>query len=311
MKPRIVVVGSLNMDLVVRSERLPRPGETVVGLDFRQAPGGKGANQAVAAARLGAEVTMIGRVGADPFGQQLTRSLASHGIDTGLVEATPGTTSGLALIGVEASGQNAITIVSGANALLAPADLARHEAAIAAADALLVQLEVPLKTVAAAVEIAKSHRVWTILDPAPAPTTPLPEELLAVSVLSPNQSEAESLTGLAVNSASDAERSAAILHRLGAKTVVIKLGKQGALASDGAGGIATRVAAPQVAVVDATAAGDAFTAALTVAILEKRTLVEATQFACAAGSLATTRRGAQHAMPTREEVDRLLRQSGR
>jgi ribokinase len=310
VKPRIVVVGSLNMDLVVRAGRLPRPGETVVGRDFVQVPGGKGANQAVAAARLGAAVTMIGRVGDDDFGRQLVGSLGRHEVETKLVEVTPGATSGLALIGVEDSGQNAITIVAGANGLVTPADVARHEATIAAAGALIVQFEVPLETVAAAVALAKRHGVMTILDPAPAPTAPLPADVIAVDVLSPNQSEAEALTGIAVTGPAEAELAAAILQERGARGVVIKLGEQGALARDGSGS-ATHVPAPQVSAIDTTAAGDAFTAALAVALLERRSLAEATHFACAAGSLATTRRGAQDAMPTREEVDRLLTRSGR
>jgi ribokinase len=304
VKPRIVVVGSLNMDLVVRTERLPRPGETVHGRDFCQVPGGKGANQAVAAALLGAEVTMIGRVGDDAYGRQLLESLASRGVDTRLVEATSGATSGLAMIGVEDSGQNAITIIGGANAQLSPDDIAAGEAEIAAAGALVVQLEVPLLTVAAAIAIAKKHGVLTVLDPAPAPAGPLPPGLLAVDVLSPNQTEAEALTGIAVAGPTDAAQAAAILHARGARLVVVKLGEQGALASDGHG-LALHISAQQVKVVDTTAAGDAFTAALSVALVEGRQLADATRFACTAGSLATTRRGAQDAMPSREEVQRL------
>lgn len=305
MKPRIVVVGSLNMDLVARAARLPRPGETVAGYSFAQVPGGKGANQAIAAALLGADVSLIGRVGDDPFGRQLVESLVRRDVETSRVEITPGATSGLAMIGVEDSGQNAITIIGGANALLMPADVARHAAAIAAADALLVQLEVPLATVAAAMSLAGRHGVLTVLDPAPAPTSPLPPELLAAGVLSPNQTEAEALTGIAVAGPADAARAAANLHERGAKLVVIKLGEQGALASDGASPV-THVPAPRVNVLDATAAGDAFTAALAVALVEGLSLGEATRFACAAGSLATTRVGAQDAMPSREEVKRLL-----
>jgi ribokinase len=311
MKPRIVVVGSLNMDLVARVPRLPRPGETAQGRDFVQVPGGKGANQAVAAALLGADVSLIGRVGDDPFGRQLVEAVAARGVDARLVEVTPGVTSGLALIGVEDSGQNAITIIGGANGLLAPPDLARHLAVIGAADALLVQLEVPLPTVATALALAKHHGVLAVLDPAPAPTAPLAAELFfAVNLLSPNQSEAEALTGIAVTGPAEAERAAAILHERGTRRVVIKLGEQGALASDGDGAL-THVPAPQVSVIDTTAAGDAFTAALAVALIEGRSLAEATGFACAAGSLATTRRGAQDAMPTREEVERLLTRSNR
>lgn len=310
MKPRIVVVGSLNMDLVVRTARLPRPGETVAGRDFLQVPGGKGANQAVAAARLGADVAMIGRVGDDAFGRQLVGSLARDGVDTGAVAATAGISSGLAIIGVEESGQNAITILGGANALLTPEDVRRHDATIAGASALLVQLEVPLTTVAAAIAIAKRHGVLAILDPAPAPRGLLPADLHAVDVISPNQSEAEAITEIAVVSVADATRAAAILHERGARQVVLKLGEQGALASDGMGNI-VHVPAPQVSVVDTTAAGDAFTAALAVALVEGRSLAEATRFACAAGSFATTRRCAQDAMPSREEVELLITQSVR
>jgi ribokinase len=299
--PRIVVVGSINMDLVARVPHLPRPGETVHGRTFSQVPGGKGANQAVAAARLGAAVTMIGRVGDDAFGQQLIASLKAQGVQTQHLQETPNCPSGLALIGVEDSGQNAITVIGGANQRLTLVDVGMHSATIAAADALLVQLEVPLLTVLGAVHIAKQHGVLTILDPAPAPASPLPEQLYTVDLISPNQSEAESLTGVAVATIADAARAAAVLHKRGVRLVVIKLGEQGALASQ-LGSKAIHVPAPQVRVVDTTAAGDAFTAALAVALVEGRSLADATRFACAAGSLATTRPGAQDAMPSRVEV---------
>jgi ribokinase len=302
-KPRIVVVGSINLDLVARVAKLPRPGETVLGSEFKQVPGGKGANQAVAAALLGAGVTMIGRVGDDAFGELLIAALAKRGVRNELVLPTPGATSGLALIGVEDSGQNAITVIGGANHRLSPDDVRQREATIAAADALLVQLEVPLETVAAALDVARRNRVLTILDPAPA--VELPSELYGVDLISPNQSEAEALTGIAVRSASDAARAAAALHQHGVRQVVVKLGEQGALASE-AGDEAIHVPALSVAVVDTTAAGDAFTAALAVALVERRSLADATRFACAAGSLATTRLGAQDAMPTREEVEQLV-----
>jgi ribokinase len=301
--PRIVVVGSINLDLVARVPKLPRPGETVLGREFKQAPGGKGANQAVAAALLGAEVTMIGRVGDDAFGGPLIDALRRRGVRTDLVQPTAGSTSGLALIGVEGSGQNAIVVIGGANQRLTPDDVREREAEIAAADAMLVQLEVPLETVAAAVEIARRSGVRAVLDPAPA--AELHNALFAVDLISPNQTEAEVLTGLVVRSASDAARAAAALHQQGVRQVVIKLGEQGALASE-AGDEAMHVPAPAVAVVDTTAAGDAFTAALTIALIEGQSLARATRFACAAGSLATTREGAQEAMPTREEVERLI-----
>jgi ribokinase len=304
-RPRIVVVGSLNMDLVVQVARLPRPGETVSAKTFAQLPGGKGANQAVAAARLGADVAMLGRVRDDALGRQLIESLAGCGVETGCIAIAPGISSGLALIGVEASGQNAITIVGGANALLTPGDVQRHESIIGGAGALLVQLEVPLETVAAAVAVARRHGVLTILDPAPAPAVPLPAELLAVDLLSPNQTEAEALTGIAVAGPAAAERAAALLHQRGARRVVIKLGGQGALAFAGPKDV-IHIPAPLVNVVDTTAAGDAFTAALAVALVEGHSLTGATRLACAAGSLATTRAGAQDAMPTRDEVVRML-----
>ncbi len=300
--PRIVVVGSINMDLVARVARLPRPGETVQGSSFMQVPGGKGANQAVAAARLGADVEMIGRVGDDAFGGQLVESLRGSGVRTDIVQTTANCPSGLALIGVEDSGQNAITVIGGANQYLTPTDIEAHAAAIAAADALLVQLEVPIATVVAAVSVASEHRVLTVLDPAPAPALELPSELFAVDVLSPNQAEAEALTGVSVTTVADAVLASRKLHERGAPRVVIKLGKQGALAGE-SGSQPIHIPAPPVRVVDTTAAGDAFTAALAIALVEGQSLAAATRFACAAGSLATTRSGAQTAMPSRAEVE--------
>jgi len=254
---------------------------------------------------LGADVTMIGRVGDDIFGKQLVAALDRDGVRTEHVQVTPNCPSGLALIGVEDSGQNAITVIGGANQRLLPEDVRASEAVIRGAGALLVQLEVPLETVAAAVQLAKRHGVLTILDPAPAPNGPLPDELYAVNLISPNQSEAATLTGLAVATIDDAARAAAVLHRRGIVRVVIKLGAQGALASE-LGGQPIHLPAPHVNVVDTTAAGDAFTAALAVALALGRSLAEATRFACAAGSLATTRGGAQDAMPMRAEVESLL-----
>jgi Sugar kinases, ribokinase family len=244
---------------------------------------------------------MIGRVGDDVFGRLLIASLKTEGVRPQHVQVTPKCPSGLALIGVDDSGQNAIMVIGGANQRLTPLDVGSHSATISAADALLVQLEVPLVTVLAAVHIARQHGVLTILDPAPAPDCQVPDALYAVDVISPNQSETESLTGIAVDSVADSARAAAILHERGVRQVVIKLGEQGALASQH-GAEAIHVSAPQVRVVDTTAAGDAFTAALAVALVEGRSLADATRFACAAGSLATTRPGAQDAMPSRSEV---------
>lgn len=304
--PHIVVVGSINLDLVSRVTRLPRPGETVHGQTLSRFPGGKGANQAVAAARLGARCTMIGRVGDDPFGPGLIASLAEAGVCTDRVAVTADCSSGVALIGVEDSGQNAITIVGGANARLSPEDVAQHADAIANADALLVQLEVPLATVEAALAVARRAGVRTILDPAPAPDGPLPAACLDVDLLSPNQSEAEALTGLPVPDAGSAAAVAERLQEQGARAVALKLGEHGALWLD-ADGSSRLVPTARVDVVDTTAAGDAFTAALAVALARGDDPMTATRFACAAGTLATTRPGAQAAMPTHDDVQRFLR----
>ncbi len=298
----IVVVGSINMDLVARMARLPRPGETVHGQSFQTIPGGKGANQAVAVARLGVRVTLIGRVGDDSFGETLLRSLAGHSVATEQVLVTPECSSGVALIGVDEDGANSITVVAGANGRLTVQDIESRAAVIQSADALIVQLETPLDTVTAALRIAKDAGVRTILDPAPAPSSPLPPEVMAVDVISPNQTEAELLTGIVVDDLASAERAARRLRELGAREVALKLGRWGAMLCDAEGRI-EHVSAVEVEVVDTTAAGDAFTAALAVALVEGRSLVEAVRCGSAAGTLACLTLGAQTAMPTRGQVD--------
>ena len=304
--PHVVVVGSINMDLVVRLQRLPRPGQTVVAHDLQTIPGGKGANQAVAAVRLGARVTMIGRVGDDPFGPRLRSALESEGVATGGLLETPQCSSGVAVISVEDGGENSIMIVPGANGRLAPADV--PEEAFWEADVLLVQLEVPPETVEAAVKLANRHGVPVVLDPAPVPRSPLSSTLREVAVLTPNQTEAEGLTGCAVTNLQDAERAARILQSQGAQNVVLKLGKWGALFCD-RDGRSEVVPATQVEVVDTTAAGDAFTAALAIGFCQGLPLRQAVQLGCAAGTMATTRAGAQPAMPTRQEVEAFLSRS--
>ena len=298
----IVVVGSINMDLVARMARLPRPGETVHGQSFQTIPGGKGANQAVAVALLGVRVTLIGRVGDDSFGETLLRSLAEYGVATEQVLVTPQCSSGVALIGVDDDGANSITVVAGANGRLTVRDIESRAAVIQSADALIVQLETPLDTVVAALRIAKDAGVRTILDPAPAPSSPLPPEVMAVDVISPNQTEAELLTGIVVDDLASAERAARRLQELGAREVALKLGRWGAMLCDAEGRI-EHVSAVEVEVVDTTAAGDAFTAALSVALVEGGTLVDAVRFGSAAGTLACLTLGAQTAMPTRGQVD--------
>jgi ribokinase len=307
-RPHVVVVGSINMDLVVRLERLPRPGETLPGRDLRTSPGGKGANQAVAAARLGARVTMIGRVGDDRFGPRLSEALAAEGVSTEHVLVTEQCPSGAAVIGVEDSGQNAIMLVAGANGRLTPEDVCAREDVFRTADVVLLQLEVTMETVEAAAMLARRHGVPVVLDPAPVPRGPLPRALGEVDVLTPNQTEAEGLTGAPVATAAEAERAARSLRDRGAKQVVVKLGEAGALLCDRDGRTAL-VPAERVDVVDTTAAGDAFTAALAIGLCRGLSLPEAVRLGCAAGTLATTRPGAQPAMPTGEEVERFLARS--
>ncbi|MCX7680897.1 MAG: ribokinase [Anaerolineae bacterium] len=303
MAVRITVVGSLNMDMVVRVPRLPRPGETVIGSDFRTIPGGKGANQAVAAARLGAQTSMVGRVGRDDFGRLLLDNLAAAQVDHRFVRQDPGAPTGVAFIEVDDAGKNSIVVASGANARLTPADVDIAAATITAASALLLQLEIPLETVARAAAVAHAAGVKVILNPAPA--RPLPAELLAlVDVLVPNESETEILTGLPVGSQAEAERAALTLLEAGVGAVVLTLGERGALlAQDGR---TQTFPAFEVKPADVTAAGDAFLAGFAVALAEGKPLAEAVRWGNAAGALATTKLGAQPSLPTRQEVERLL-----
>jgi len=307
LPPNLVVIGSLNMDLVFQVVRLPVPGETIHGQELKFIPGGKGANQAVAAARLGGASTLIGRVGDDPFGEQLLRNLQSNQVNVRHVTPTPHCPSGVALISVDHSGQNSITIISGANGRVTPQDLLPLETVISQADVVVLQLEIPLETVEAALALARKHHVPTILDPAPVPAGGFPADLYAVDILTPNQSEAELLTGTKITHDAAAEQAARILLERGARQVVLKMGAAGALLASG-GDAMERVNAFAVTVVDTTAAGDAFTAGLALQHARGVSLREAVEFACAAGSLATTKLGAQPSMPSREEVLNLLNQ---
>jgi ribokinase len=291
------------MDLVIRAPRIPQPGETIIGRDFRSVPGGKGANQAVAAARLGARVSMVGRVGRDAFGDALLENLASDGIDHTYVTQDPEAASGVALIVVDDVGQNSIVVASGANGRLSPADVEAAEAAITGADVVLTQMESPLQTVTRAAEIANAHRVPVVLNPAPA--RPLPGSLLRlVDVLIPNESETALLTGMPVGDEPQAEAAAAALRETGVGNVILTLGERGALLGRPTGAI--HVPAFEVQPVDTTAAGDAFVGAFAVALAEERSLVEAVRWGNAAGALATTKMGAQPSLPTRGAVEQLL-----
>lgn len=300
----ILVVGSINMDLAVRCPHVPAPGETVLGTSLLESPGGKGGNQAVAAGRLGGAVAMVGCVGDDAYGPALRSSLARAGVAGDFLIAR-GDRSGLALIAVGDRGENSIVVVPGANALVTPDDVAAAFREAAAARVLLLQLELPLPTVQAAAQLARARGVRVILDPAPAPADPLPDDVLGlVDVIAPNQGEAAWLAGKPVSSLEEARAAATALLARGPRTVLIKLGSDGVLIVDRAG--ERHIPGRRVAVVDTTAAGDCLAGALAVALTEGRSLDEAVTFANAAAALSTTRPGAQESMPTRAEVDALL-----
>lgn len=301
MPARVTVVGSLNMDLVARALRLPRPGETVIGNDFYTVPGGKGANQAVVASRLGAKVSMVGHVGNDVFAKALLENLAAAGVAHTFVTRDAEAATGVALIVVDGAGQNSIVVTSGANMHLSPAHVKTAEAAIAAADVLLLQLESPLDAVAKAAQMAHTHGVTVILNPAPARR--LPATLLSlVDVLIPNESEAALLTGLPVGNR--VEAAARALWKLGVGTVILTLGERGALLTQS--GETKLFPAFEVTPVDTTAAGDAFVGGFAVALAEGKPLAEAVRWGNAVGALATTKLGAQPSLPTRQALEALL-----
>jgi ribokinase len=296
----VVVVGSINMDLVVRADRLPDPGETVAGTGFATIPGGKGANQAVAAARLGARTAMIGCVGDDAFGAELRHALEADGIDCGAVRVAAGVPTGVALIEVDAAGRNRIVVVPGGNGRLSPDDVAAHEALLAGARAVVLQLEVPLATVASAAARARALGKLVVLNPAPA--QPLPPELLAsADWLVPNEFEAGLLSGVRVDSTATAAEAARRLLSLGARNVLVTLGAAGVLSATAAE-VKHHPARP-VTPVDTTAAGDTFIGGLCAALVEGRSLDAAIAFAQAAAAISVTRPGAQTSIPRRDEVE--------
>jgi ribokinase len=308
MKPALVVIGSLNMDFVVTVENLPIPGETVLGSKFQMIPGGKGANQACAAAKTGAgsvKVKMIGRVGNDVFADHLKNSLSAAGVDVSTVLSTDSEPTGIAMIWVDHKGQNSIVVASGANHALPCTEVQAMRSTIRGAKAVLFQLETPLDTVAAALELARSEGATTILDPAPAQL--LSREILQrVDILTPNESEACILLGRSRDRllVADCGELARALIALGPRAVILKLGDQGCFYSDGK----TELHEPGFAVeaIDTTAAGDTFNAALAVALAEHRRIPEALRFANAAAAISVTRMGAQSSAPDRSEVEALL-----
>ena len=300
----IAVLGSYNTDLIVSLERLPRPGETILGGRFQIAGGGKGANQAVAAARAGGQIRFIARIGRDSFGDRAIAALRKEGIEVSHVSRDARSPSGVALILVGQEGENSIAVASGANARLTVSHVRAARQAIETAEILLLQLETPLASIEAAARLAARCGTRVILNPAPA--CPLPDDLLRqVSILTPNESEAEMLTGIRQKSIATAERAALKLRRRGVQTVIVTLGARGALVASAAGTAFVRGFV--VKAVDTTAAGDTFNGALAVALMEGQPLETAVQFANAAAALSVTRRGAQTSAPARKAINAFLR----
>lgn len=306
---KVTVVGSINMDLVSQVARFPMPGETILGGDLESIPGGKGANQAVAATRLGAEVSIVGRVGDDAFGSRLVSNLATEGIDIRHLHKSRDTASGVALILVNEGGQNTIVVAPGANGQLTPADIDQAALTIASANVLLLQLEIPLESVRRAAQIARENRVKVILNPAPARV--LPTGILdLVDILIPNENEAQRLLGEEQNGKDLARLAAAAerLHSLGPEAVIVTVGARGALLVD-RNGQRLYPAFSVDKIVDTTAAGDAFVGGLAAAIACGKTLPEAILWGNAAGMLAVTCAGAQPSLPKRADVEAVLAQA--
>jgi len=300
----IIVVGSSNTDMIIKLERIPRPGETILGGEFVTAAGGKGANQAVGAACAGGQVTFIARVGRDMLGEQAVAGFMRHGINVDHVLRDPAAPSGVALIFVAKDGENSIAVAGGANGRLSSADVKKAAKVFAGASVLVMQLETPLATLQTAAELAAKAGVRVILNPAPA--RPLPDKLLRhVSVLTPNETEAELLTGIAVTTDTSAAKAAAKLRARGVETVILTLGARGAFIADATG--SRRVPGFKVKAVDTTAAGDIFNGALAVALAEHQPLDQAVRFANAAAAISVTRLGAQPSAPSRKEIAKLLR----
>lgn len=303
MKNKLCVLGSINVDHVIRVPYFPKAGETLTGYGYQIAYGGKGANQAVAAARLGAKVSFIGAIGDDQIGQAMKQAFEQDGIDTSAICVIPNQSTGLAMIQVADSGENSIVISPGANADLSESLVEQHKSQIEQADILLMQLESPLQVVTLATKFAKSAGVKVVLNPAPA--QPLPNSLLShIDIITPNETEAEILTGIKVTDEQTATVAAHHFHQLGIETVLITLGSKGVYYSEkGQGEI---IPGFRVDAVDTTAAGDTFNGAFVTALLEGKSAKDAIRFAHAAAAISVTRMGAQTAIPNREEVDKFF-----
>ena len=303
MRRDIVVLGSLNVDFVVRTDERPGPGETVTGKEFNIYPGGKGANQAVAASRAGGKVAMAGRIGDDVFSGILTKSLLDAGVRGDLVRVVPGVPTGSAVITIDGKGENSIVVVPGANATVSSEDVDALVPVLRNARVLMLQLEIPMEQVLCAAARARELGAAVMLDPAP--PAKLPEDLLrCVDIITPNEHEAEFLTGREISDIKAARLAASDLVAMGPRCAVVKLGSRGVVfATDNA---VDHIPGHAVNVVDSTAAGDAFSGALAVAIAEGKSIGEACRFANAAAALSVTKPGAQTSMPWREEIDRFL-----
>lgn len=303
----LVVLGSINADHILNLESFPTPGETVTGNQYQVAFGGKGANQAVAAGRSGAKIAFIACTGDDDTGERVRKQLASDNIDIAPVSVVEGESTGVALIFVNAEGENVIGIHAGANAALTTERVNAQREIIANAEALLMQLESPVESVLAAAEIAHQNHTTVVLNPAPARV--LSDELLAlVDIITPNETEAEKLTGVRVENDDDAARAAKVLHDKGIGTVIITLGSRGVWAC--VNGEGRRVPGFKVKAIDTIAAGDTFNGALVTALLEGKRMDDAIRFAHAAAAIAVTRKGAQPSVPWRKEIDEFLSQQG-
>jgi len=287
------------MDMVVKTTHIPVPGETVLGGSFFMNPGGKGANQAVAVARLGGDAVFVSKMGNDVFGKQSRQLLDEEGIDTNFIAFDNEQPSGVALITVDGAGENSIVVAPGANANLVPSDLKKALNEIATAKIILLQLEIPMDTVEFVVQYASEQGTTVILNPAPA--AKLPDALFKhINIITPNETEASILSGIPVTDIDSAQKAALIIHELGVRIVVITLGPLGALILED--GKFDRVSARTVDAVDSTAAGDAFNGALAVALSEGKGMVEAVDFACNVASISVTRLGAQSSIPYRNEL---------
>lgn len=307
----ITVVGSLNMDLVVNTERIPRPGETVLGRSFKQVPGGKGANQADAIAKLGGVISMIGAVGDDPMGRTLLDSLLEDGVDISPIRITKEAATGIASIIVEDSGNNAITVAPGANFALSPEDILDRKEVITSAEVVLTQLENPLPVVAEALSVAKEACRLTILNPAPA--AELSDEILnCADILTPNETELEVLSGHPADTEENIRLAAKRLMDRGVRSLVVTLGSKGCMYFEMIGTELREAVYPAYSVnaVDTTAAGDSFNGALALFLSEGKSMEEAIHFAMMVGALSVMKEGAQTSLPTRDEVETFARARG-